>query len=58
MGPLLNVGLYGAAAAALYLLNSPQPLGSNVGVKSDSVHLDGSISFDDIAGIDESKAQV
>lgn len=57
--PLLNPVLYAVTGIGLWLLNKHESgAGGNVGQKSDKMSLDTTLTFDDIAGIDDSKAQV
>eukprot|EP00282_Hemiselmis_andersenii_P008124 CAMPEP_0114114438 /NCGR_PEP_ID=MMETSP0043_2-20121206/3434_1 /TAXON_ID=464988 /ORGANISM="Hemiselmis andersenii, Strain CCMP644" /LENGTH=438 /DNA_ID=CAMNT_0001206631 /DNA_START=1 /DNA_END=1322 /DNA_ORIENTATION=- len=58
LGPILNLALYSATGYGLYWMHKHMDEESNVGLKADETSFDKSISFDDIAGIDESKALV
>jgi hypothetical protein len=55
--PLINAIMYGATGLGLYWLskNAGEEQSKNVGVKADETTFDHSITFDDIAGIDDSK---
>lgn len=50
--------LYGIVGIGLYLLNRPGQDSGNVGSRADKTRLDTTLSFDDIGGIDEAKAEV
>ena len=56
--PLLNPLLYAATGIGVFLLNKHEQAASNVGKASVTETLDTSLSFADIAGIDEAKGQV